>query len=468
MSRIRFPATGYVVSIALLSIALFCVLSYYAMPAVDDFCYGAKARHLGYLDSVMWFYNNWIGRIPATALINLPSALVTSLGVSLITAYQAMALCLIGLIVWFGVWAAQQFLPFMKGAKWVGLVFAATLIANTRSIADLLYWLPASASYTVPALLSGVVFLALIKNASAGDIMSPLKKFLLILLAFLASGFNEFTFGFLVLFVLGSQYMRWRLHQNFDDLWFGIGMLIATILGVMIVALAPGNEVRMSVTGGGDVFGSLLWGPIHFLNYVGLRIDTYGVLGWLLLLSILTLVHDGYKPSSEQDGHSVEIWLPMVLWVLAAVFMFTAGHYGIVRLLPARVQNEIQFLGAIALSMSVQAAVRHYADEINIFVKRHNGWLSLRSGIVLSAVLLAISLGNIKGLLTLANGLSDFRAEYMAQFELFSTTQDRSVSVRPLKAQPTALIGSVLYPGFTNYDQCVESYFGLEEISVID
>ncbi|MBZ0218457.1 MAG: hypothetical protein K8F25_18005 [Fimbriimonadaceae bacterium] len=202
MRRAKFPATGFVLLVAGLSLVLAGALSYFAMPAIDDFCYSSKVRYLGYVDATIWFYQNWIGRILATALINAPAALTETWGISLITAYQAMALAMVVAIIWFGVWAGRQLLPALKGGGAVGLVFAAALIVNARSIADLLYWLPASASYTVPALLVGVLFLVLIKNAIAGNALDVGTKTALVIFAFLASCFNEFTWGIVYIIVI--------------------------------------------------------------------------------------------------------------------------------------------------------------------------------------------------------------------------------------------------------------------------
>ncbi|RUQ33333.1 MAG: hypothetical protein EKK71_16635, partial [Candidatus Competibacteraceae bacterium] len=42
-------------------IALFIALSFFNVPAADDFCFAAKARELGFLDAQVYWYQHWAG-----------------------------------------------------------------------------------------------------------------------------------------------------------------------------------------------------------------------------------------------------------------------------------------------------------------------------------------------------------------------------------------------------------------------
>src|SRR5215813_14270365 len=63
------------------------VLSWFAAPQTDDFCYGAMVLRHG-LAAVWQHYDTWSGRLVASTLIPLPSVVSNLLGADLFTVYR--------------------------------------------------------------------------------------------------------------------------------------------------------------------------------------------------------------------------------------------------------------------------------------------------------------------------------------------------------------------------------------------
>jgi hypothetical protein len=56
---------------ALSCLGPYLALAFFARPAVDDYCYAVRLRHLGFIEAQRWYYFHWTGRYAATALLNL-------------------------------------------------------------------------------------------------------------------------------------------------------------------------------------------------------------------------------------------------------------------------------------------------------------------------------------------------------------------------------------------------------------
>ena len=64
---------GLVILCAVLIIlsSLFLVACFYAIPSADDYCYAGVFKNKGFINSQIYWYNNWSGRYIANLLLSL-------------------------------------------------------------------------------------------------------------------------------------------------------------------------------------------------------------------------------------------------------------------------------------------------------------------------------------------------------------------------------------------------------------
>lgn len=216
VARVRSTA---LLALLVISIAAFAAVGTTSTMITDDYCHASSALQLGVVGSTVSSYQSWSGRwahlITAGALYNV--------FVTATPAITAAALIIAA--------ALAAYAAFGAGGL---LLICAWLLMLQRIIWSGVYWIPAGVTYVAP-LVMVLVLLALARRKT-----NPL---LLVLLAAFGAGFNE-SIG---------------LVMAFAALLYGRkSILIGALFGFAIVALAPGNGLRMEFEGGMDFSQALL------------------------------------------------------------------------------------------------------------------------------------------------------------------------------------------------------------------
>jgi hypothetical protein len=217
----------------------------------DDFCTAAYLRRLGFWGSQLAWYREWSGRFGFTFLVNLTHLVGPRLtpwlpGMTIVAWYGALLLLL----------RQADRTRTRRRPGMMSLVLAALALALTLegspNIYQSLYWQTGILTYSLPLIL-GTLYLAWFCS-SQGSADSPARVSSPALLgsalfAFLAGGFSE-TYATLQVAGLGfCLLVCWTLLRGIRrkraTCVLGVGLLGA-VLSLAVVALAPGNSVRMS------------------------------------------------------------------------------------------------------------------------------------------------------------------------------------------------------------------------------
>ena len=207
--------------------------AWHAIPAVDDFCYGAGAQERGIIQNVVNEYFTWGGRFSATVLISA-FASIESL---LLGHYYLVPLAILTL----NLLAAWHFLRAVNLRSPAFFMLFCLMLMATFRMRESLFWLSGGATYgTACALL-----LALIaeewKIYSGAVELGAKRVAALALGGFVLAGLNEVaSLSHMVLVCLLSGSLLFK--QKRDRLYL-IAALV-TISGTIVAGAAPGNFVR--------------------------------------------------------------------------------------------------------------------------------------------------------------------------------------------------------------------------------
>ena len=452
------PAAG------LMAIAL---LAAFAVPQADDFCYGVLVRGSGFIDAVAAFYETWSGRLAASILIMMPVAVADHLSMDLLTVYRIACLSLMVGLAAVSAIAVRALWPGLsvRGTILAGGVLAYVLAANMRSPRDLAFWLSGAFTYTVPALVIGATFVLLYRAARDRNGPSAGLTAVLAILALVAALCSEAA-GPMVAFVA----LCWAVVGRTRGLTTAAATIIlAAAVGTAVSFLSPGNVVRADLHGGsGDVVDTVVWAPIYFANYLVLRVDALGTLGWLLLAGLAT-----WAGARRSAGGSMALIVgAIVAFVGCGLLAFAAGVYGIGSMLPARAQNPVHLLGALALTVAVVEAVRADPAGIAAWMGRRFPFMTRlttrRRVLAVACVLIALSPQGLRALQQVATTAPTYAAEHHVRFDrLAAAAADADLVLPPLTVRPAFLHMEDVSEDPDHWNnRCVADFFGVGSVRV--
>ncbi|MFD2237519.1 DUF6056 family protein [Aureimonas populi] len=253
----------------------YLLLSLFAQPAQDDFCYATWLSDRSFFDNQLWVYQEKGGRYVATFLLNL-----SEIGGAFEHIYPALVVAGLALTV-LALWtlftamnasSAGALRP--RDLLWLSLAVLLLILSKSDTPAQIFYWLPGLFSYQF-----GVLLLIAASSASirllkgAGGRSAFWAGAVLLVAVLLLPGVNELFVPFslalvgslvLVAFARGSP-ARWLFA-------LALALLVATSL---VSVLAPGNMARVgweSAEGRQNIVGaaaaSLEWSLLRTLRWM--------------------------------------------------------------------------------------------------------------------------------------------------------------------------------------------------------
>lgn len=452
---------------AIIGLSLFVALAFFAAPQLDDFCFGSLWAAKGFEGGVAHYYATLTGRVTAIALMLLTFELQRGLELDIFAMYQLTSIALMTLFVWLAIWTARRLWPSMRGwpGLFGGLALAFAMIAGARSVRDLLYWHSASLTYSVSSIVTMLVFVSLYTGAARRTAPSWAWGAFLTGSTFLAALGNEFTGAMIVIVTLGSLVVRLR-HRDMPTASALHGALIAAaVIGFIILALAPGNALRLAMFGHRpDLLASLFHGPVRFIAYLGLRVDNYGVIGWLVLAALHTRVHDRAAAPGPTPV-AILVWSAVAVFVLCGIAAFTAGYYGMQSALPARSQNQVYLVGFVALTFASVEGSRLYGDRVAIWIQQRTPWLTAGRAVAGALALMAVSLGVLRGAHALVFDAAEFRAAVEARVATLEAAPAGSVVAVPaIEPRPKILFVADIDADPKHWaNQCLATFYGVRQ-----
>lgn len=433
-------------------------LALFAAPQTDDLCYASMAAKSG-LRGVWLHYHNWSGRVIPTLLIPLPHVVAQLLDTDMFHVYSAFALgFLIGLAV-LSYGLVGLLLPNVVNPtkRFLGLALFTALVANAPTTRQLLFWMPAVFTYTLPVFVTLPLFLVLYRGLVDGTWIGPRTFRLCMAGALLGSLCNELT-GPITALMLGlSLLARAPLGLRRPVVTQHALIIAAALLGTLIVYAAPGNFRRAELQPGSSDLAASLWGATrHTVKFFALGFLRPGVIGWFLLLALLLARCAPARIDLRRRIAGVAFALLSAAG--AAWLSFVAGFYGQGYELPPRAQNLPFLLTVLALSAALVAssATPQGARAVR--------WLRTHVSPVVGLFLLVLSPALVVALWQLPQAPA-FRREIRAQYTAIANDPQPIVHVAQIETKPSLLFGNPLSSDSTKWpNRCLVRFFGKEGI----
>jgi len=325
----------FMLIIALTTVSLVAVilLSTYTRFFADDFCEASVAKSHQIFEYLKLRYEGWTGRYSFI----LFSWLTTSFGPKISSFFPALHI-----LIWIisVVFAVYQILSIIKHPQvlissiaYSGL-FLVVLLSSMPKMFESVFWIIGSINYSMPLIIFTImlgIFLLCFRKETNLLLLS-----LILIIAFVNSGFSEiFAFIQIVIFILAIiLFFFTGLHRDNKSLFrFLLLGLIVSLVGILIVFIAPGNAARQAASSHPEPT-SLMKLPFLIIRstlvifYLFLRNTGWSFIAILLIpflfgfLLIDNRKNDYVKPSSFK-GLFVQPWIKSILIIGLSVLIIT-------------------------------------------------------------------------------------------------------------------------------------------------
>jgi hypothetical protein len=216
-----------------------CLNAMNSIPAVDDFCYGARAIQIGMFQAVANEYDSWGGRYSSTLVM---SAFAQSRALTEAYFLVPFAIMLANLL------ATRHFLVTMSIRDTYYQFVFFMIVISVFSFRESIFWLAGGVTYGIAA----AIFLVLIAEEikllldclADRKNPTPLKIGLLGVSTFILAGLNE-TAMIAHIALLGQIFLLLAFKKRKSSVIYIIGgILLIAVAGALIVKYAPGNLAR--------------------------------------------------------------------------------------------------------------------------------------------------------------------------------------------------------------------------------
>jgi hypothetical protein len=214
----------------------------------DDYCTAGKLASSGFWQAQSFWYNNWTGRFSFTFFVSIFELFDSNIVKVLPTIFILMLLIsgnflIYSIIKYFQINNYRILSLFIT----VGIIF--TTFFTLPNIGQNLYWMTGAVTYLFPInfvfILFGLIIFYRKKFPFQHWIANLLFGLFIFFLAFVSSGFSEVLSVLqIVLFCLIILVLS--INQKFvtiKSLW--MIALIGSIIGLLLMVSAPGNEIRL-------------------------------------------------------------------------------------------------------------------------------------------------------------------------------------------------------------------------------
>jgi hypothetical protein len=270
---------GFAVSAALCA-GVVLVLAWYAQPIQDDFCFASRwvdsptPQQLGIGQYIGWYYLNWNGRWAMLSIdLLLFSAMASPAGYPVLVLLLIAAECVLIYL------AVRRFVIDPRLAWFLTVLAALVYWATMPSPQQVIFWVSGAVPYGFPLSLT-LLLLGLV--VARRQPPSRLETVAPPVLAFVIPGFHELA-GEILVFILSAGVLAAIFSKSAAR---GIWLMTwaASVLGFLVVYIAPGNAHRMAVAPSRGDIVTITGGLLDLLHYQLLPwcLDLH----WLLALVI--------------------------------------------------------------------------------------------------------------------------------------------------------------------------------------
>jgi len=445
----------------ILAILPYLYLSFFVNPSADDFSLSGQAQQNEFFHLMYHNYFFWNGRYISNIFIYLnPIAFGSFVG------YKTISFLMMVLLIFVNsIFIAQIFVSINNKKRLIAsLVLSLLFIQNMPIISEGIYWFTGSIIY----LLGVFVFMSYLTL-----LIFVLKKkgkihhdFLLIILLFLACGFNEVLTLLIVLFLTTMVYVFYR-NKTEEKKQIMIQCLFACLFaGVMI--FSPGNEFRENA-----------YENAHNLSYSlifsSLQVARFS-LTWITSIPLVAASFIYFQFNKELKENNVLIkksfyinrWLSL-LSLLAVIFICVFPPYWATGILGQhRTLNVAYFFFLILWFINLTVWYNYYQNKFNFS-------LTKRIQTTLAVFLLVGFMFTGNGYHSLSDIFSGAAINYNKQMnnrytklEEFRKANEKKVVLKEIKNPPKCLFVSDITENEKDWtNQAYNLYFRLDSLEIV-
>jgi hypothetical protein len=430
----------------------------YAAPEYDDYCYFAWYIENGLIHTILSSYFGFQGRVLPFVLMQMPGLVSEQTGIGILPAYSlVLAIYMLAFVAGcaFAIARIWDGLP-RPVAVFMVFTFVSAVLGATRDLHDLLYWVAALACYVPPGIISAVILGECIRAVDRDATFSSFGTFAMALGAFLATICNEYTGAWLIGIVGSSFFARSYLGQTRQVRHHAV-IAGAVVVGIAIVLLAPGNAVRLGLSGGVRLRDIGYVGP-RAINYALLDLGRFvlspTVIVWSLIAAVLT-VSESSRPAHPRSGLLASGVVVVCLGCCA--FQYMTAHLATgVRLVP-RAQNQALILLFVGLTWSIALWVR--IPGVREYLTRFPYYSGSTALPVILGGIYAVSLFSSETAIQLRAQqatFEPFRQENIDRDRTLRTSPQTTVTIHRHLWKPSLLFEYDMDMA----DKCIGSYYG--------
>lgn len=435
-----------VVLLAVLGVLPFVLLSLYAHPSADDWYMAADTLDKGFWKSNVDFYFGLTGRFFSSALLFMNPILLS------MDAFKFYSMGLVLGLVASAHWAVGAWFPRTSELwRWLlAIMMSVMFFWSMASPAQGLYWGTGSAGYTVPGITS-LCLAALLGVRSLDDPHwrpSGLRLVGVALLALATTGCTEVAMAMLFVHVVALNGMFLRFQRKLSPPL--LVLLVATLIGVAIVVLAPGNAVREAWYQN-DVHHRLVPSLLMALKLGLKQIAVWLAYAPIFLFSLVALtVWPAMPRVSLRHGWEM-VAVSSALIVCTVVGGFFLGTWSMGAVIPLRAVNLVLLFFIVdwlVLLAGVVTLLRCYEVEI----PRAGAFLSACAFCIFCAGMLS-SNNNLKTAWQdlVSGSAAQYGRESTLRYAMIRSSDQPNVMLPALRARPRSLFFNDLTTDPTNW-----------------
>jgi hypothetical protein len=443
----RLKSDNFIISIGILSILPFLVISFFTNPTADDFAYNSKSRDLGFWDAQLFWYYEWSGRYLATAILSvkplvsdsfliyklIPVLLLISLFISL---YYLSSLLLVNL-------KKRDFCIFT-------FFILAMYLIQMPSVSQGLYWLSGSVTYQLSNILAVLLFCFLIKLIETNE-----RKYLAlsIFFTFLVVGLNEASM-LLITFLIGVVFIFKYIQKKKFNFSILILLIFAVVFAVIVIK-SPGNAIRASTFSNKNQF--------FYATYKSILAGTSYLGVWLPFIIVFSFIFFDYfgkktdiKISKIFNVNPIIVCL--IVFIIPVIGFFT-GYWSTGLNPPSRTINIIYFyflMGLVYLTFVVFFKLK----------QKRNDFITYSPSVkYLLFIMIFIQLSQENNIRTAYSDLVSGKAynydmELKNRYKIIRNTSKDTILVPMLSFKPrTIYFGDITNDSYDWRNQVYDSYY---------
>ncbi|MGY3234740.1 MULTISPECIES: hypothetical protein [unclassified Bradyrhizobium] len=429
----------------------FASAALYSSPSTDDFCLASSTLGQA-VGAVHQYYVSVTGRLPALAIITMPSLLASATGLDLFAVYPVFNVVVIVLFAGAMMVSATWLLrtdDYLLGGL-LGLLSSTLILSLVPNISEFVYWVTGEACYLTAA-VGASLFAAWATGVALNRNRIGISSLCLaILVCAFTAMFNEFTAFFLLGAALLSLLFRVLVMRREAQAGYHVAIIATILLSYCVVFFSPSNAIRLGAyRRSGDIGASFDTALIYLADYAIFlgkleAVQSFGILA--VCFGIATTTRISFRTAAQNMLFAVGLLCLGAVWAFSSYFI---GAYSTGEVLALRARNELVAVEVTLLTTCIVIWVQAVLGSLLQFQKRE---MPRTAGV---AALLVVAFGTWQILpVTGAPTYVQLRDEWpqlvvywresLARNSLLSTTSDADVTVSRRTAMPRLLAGDEL------------------------